>query len=142
LHPPSDNALIIGCGYLGRALAGKLLARGATVYGTTQSRPHAEELFAMGVRPMLLSVTQRPTFASLRPALDCDTLDVYYLVPPGHARDDGPTPRNIILGGIAYTLNALRTARGLRRAVLTSSTAVYGQTGGERVDADTSPHPQ
>ncbi len=134
---PADNALIIGCGYLGRVLAGKLLAQGVTVYGTTQSRPRAEELFALGVRPMLLSVTQRPTFASLRPALDCEALDVYYLVPPGHARDDGPSPRNVILGGIAYTLNALRTARGLRRAVLTSSTAVYGQSGNARVDADT-----
>src|SRR5690606_32470575 len=48
---------------------------------------------------------------------------------------------NVILGGIAYTINALRTAKNLRRAVLTSSTAVYGQTGGERVDADTPPQP-
>ncbi len=137
----AESALIIGCGYLGRVLARRLLDRGLTVYGTTRSQQNAEELFALGVRPMLLAVTQRPTFASLRPALEAPSLDVYYLVPPGQPHDDNPSPRNIILGGIAYTINALRTARGLRRAILTSSTAVYGQTDNARVDADTPAQP-
>jgi nucleoside-diphosphate-sugar epimerase len=138
------TALVIGCGYLGRRLGRMLRDRGCNVMGTTRSRMHAKELASMDIRPLLLSVTERATFASLTPALDADALDVYYMIPPGRGsrNDSGPTPRQTVLGGIAYTINALKTAKKLRRAVLVSSTAVYGQTGGERVDADSFASPQ
>ncbi len=136
---PADTALIVGCGYLGRVLARELIDEGVRVYGTTRSTQHAERLFAMGVRPMLLQVTQPVTYASLRPALESASLDVYYLVPPGRS-DAGPTPRQVILGGIAHMVKALRRAH-VRKAILTSSTAVYGQAGNDAVTADTAAAP-
>jgi nucleoside-diphosphate-sugar epimerase len=136
---PASNALIIGCGFLGRVLATKLLQRGVCVYGTTRSPQHAEQLANIGIRALLVEVTQPITMAALRPALECDELDVFYLVPPGRPGND-PSPKEIVIDGAANTLAQLRNAN-VRRAVLTSSTAVYGQTDGVRVDADTDPQP-
>jgi len=134
-----STSLIFGCGYLGTRLAQSLLADGHKVYGTTRSTARARELSQLGVHPMLVSITQRVTFAALTPALEAESLDVYDLIPPGRP-NASPTPRQVVLGGIAYTINALKHAN-LRRAVLTSSTAVYGQTGGAHVDADTPAEP-
>jgi nucleoside-diphosphate-sugar epimerase len=139
-HPEhADAALIVGCGYLGRRLAAALVARGRTVYTTTRDQGKMATLAALGVRPLILSVTQPVTYASLTPALAAQPLDVYYLVPPGRA-NASPTPRQVVLGGIAHMVKALRDAN-VRRAVLVSSSAVYGQSDGTRVDTDTIPLP-
>ncbi|MEO0965686.1 MAG: NAD-dependent epimerase/dehydratase family protein [Planctomycetota bacterium] len=120
--------LIIGCGYLGRAFAQRLLDRpdAGPVWATTRSEDKARELFELGLRPMLLHVTQPLTYAALQPALDHPgPLDVAYLVPPG--RPGGhPNPRQTVVGGVAHTLKHLRHAPRLRRAILASSSAVYG----------------
>ena len=129
----------MGCGYLGRAVARRLLERGQRVHGTVRQRSDAEALRRMGVSPVMLEVTKPLSFPALAPALQAEALDVYYLVPPG--RSGGvPTPRQVILGGIAHITRQLRQA-AVRRGVLVSSTAVYGDTSGGRVDADTTPHP-
>lgn len=139
-HPHhTDTALIIGCGYLGKRLASRLIERGHTVYGTTRSQTNAQALAAIGVRPLLLAVTQPVTYASLTPALQTDALNVYYLVPPGRL-DGSPSTRQIVLGGIAHMIKALKQAN-LKRAVMASSSAVYGQQDGQSVDADTPAKP-
>jgi len=139
MTPLADHALIVGCGYLGRTLTARLLQRGVTVFGTTRSESHAQELSRRGIRPMLVSVTRPVTFAALRPAIESPSLDVYYMVPPGRPGND-PSPRNVVLGGVAHMVKQLRHAN-VRRAVLVSSTAVYGHRAGQRVDADTPPQP-
>ncbi|MEM1209534.1 MAG: NAD-dependent epimerase/dehydratase family protein [Planctomycetota bacterium] len=124
----SPATLIIGCGYLGRALARRLLDRddAGPVWATTRSDDRARELFDLGLRPILLQVTQPVTFAALRPALDHPgPLDVVYLIPPGRP-GGAPTPRQTVVGGTSHTVKHLRRVPGLRRAVLGSSTAVYG----------------
>lgn len=135
----ASHALIVGCGYLGQTLARRLIDAGATVFGTTRTHAHATRLSRMGVRPMLVSVTRPVTFAALRPAIEAPALDVYYMIPPGKPGSD-PSPRKVVLGGVAHMVKQLRHAR-VRRAVLVSSTAVYGQRDGQRVDADTDPQP-
>ncbi len=132
------SALIIGCGYLGARLAPRLIERRPTVYGTTRGGRVAE-LAALGVRPLIVSVTQPVTFAALRPAIEAESLDVYYLVPPGRM-GASPSPRQVVIGGVAHLVKQLRHAN-VRRAVLASSSAVYGQTDGRRIDADTPPEP-
>lgn len=137
----SPTALIVGCGYLGMHTAARLLERGVSVFGTTRSETRAAQLAGLGIRPMLAHVTQPLTLAALRPALEADSLDVYYMVPPGRP-GRSPTPRQTVLGGTAHVLKALRNSgANVRRAVLVSSSAVYGQSAGERVDADTEPAP-
>jgi nucleoside-diphosphate-sugar epimerase len=124
---------------LGRRLATRLLERGQTVFGTTRSQRRAHELAEMGVGPLLVSVTEPVTFASLKPAVEADSVDLYYLVPPGRPGQT-PSPRQIVLGGTAHLIKQMSHAN-LRRAILASSTAVYGQQNGETVDADTDPQP-
>lgn len=139
-HPEiRPAALIVGCGYLGQRLARRLLERGQTVYGTTRSTQKAQRLAELGVRPLIVQVTQPVTLAALTPALEAPALDVYHMVPPGRP-GRSPSPRQVVLGGTAHIIKALRRA-AVHRAVLVSSTAVYGQRGGERVDADTPPQP-
>jgi len=135
----ASHALIVGCGYLGRRLASRLIERGVTVFGTTRSPDHARQLAALGVRPMLVYVTQPVTHAAMRPVQDADALDVFYMVPPGRP-GVSPSPRQVVLGGIAHTVRTLRHAQ-VRCAILVSSTAVYGQRHGERADADTPAQP-
>ena len=91
----APTALIVGCGYLGKVLATKLIQLGCHVYGTTRSAQKAQTLGKLGVRPLLVSVTQPVTYAALQPALEADCLDVYYLVPPGFSQtsDHQPTAR-------------------------------------------------
>ncbi|MEX0886113.1 MAG: NAD-dependent epimerase/dehydratase family protein [Phycisphaeraceae bacterium] len=139
--PPASAALIVGCGYLGRRLAPRLMEppHAQRVYATTRSPDRARQLAALGVKPLLVQVTQPLTLAALTPALDEPALDVYYMVPPGR-QDQRPTPRQVVLGGVAHMTRALARGR-VRRAILVSSTAVYGYADGRRVDADTPARP-
>ncbi|MEX2216954.1 MAG: NAD-dependent epimerase/dehydratase family protein [Phycisphaeraceae bacterium] len=139
--PEAPVALIFGCGYLGRTLATRLLAGGIRVLGTTRSREKGDSLAALGVEPLYASVTEKLTLAAaLKPALACEQLDVYYLLPPGRPTADGPSPQEIVIGG-AQNVQSLLDPSRVRRVVMTSSTGVYGQQSGERVDADTPAEP-
>jgi nucleoside-diphosphate-sugar epimerase len=135
----ASTALIVGCGYLGTRVASRLLERGVTVMGTTRSEQRGHELAELGIQPLLVSVTEPLTFAALKPAIQAPSLDVYYMVPPGRPGNQ-PSPRQVVLGGTAHMAKQLKHAR-LGRALLVSSTAVYGQQHGETVDADTPPEP-
>jgi nucleoside-diphosphate-sugar epimerase len=135
----ASTALIVGCGFLGQRLARRLIDRGLTVLGTTRTERRMPELADMGIQPLMVSVTEPLTFAALKPALEAEALDVYYMVPPGRP-GNSPSPRQVVLGGTAHMVKQLKHAN-LRRAMLVSSTAVYGQQHGEVVDADTPPEP-
>jgi nucleoside-diphosphate-sugar epimerase len=132
-------ALIVGCGDLGRRLAERLVARGCTVYGTTRDPDKGRALAELGVKPLIVHITQPLTLSALRPALAEPALDVYHMIPPGRG-GQGPSPRQVVLGGIGHMTKALRDA-AVRRALLVSSSAVYGCQDGRAVDADTRPMP-
>jgi nucleoside-diphosphate-sugar epimerase len=135
----ASTALIVGCGYVGRRLAQRLVERGVTVYATTRSHDNAPALAELGVRPLIVSVTQRVTLAALRPAAEADQLDLFYLVPPGRPHGS-PSPRQVLIQGADHVLRAVHSPR-LHRAVFTSSTVVYEHDNDQRVDADTPTHP-
>jgi nucleoside-diphosphate-sugar epimerase len=136
----AQTALILGCGFLGQALALKLLARGVTVYGTVRSEQSARALAGIGVRPMILSVTQKVTLAAIRPVYDAGSIDVYYMIPPG-PMDKDPGAAKVVMEGLKNVTTALRQAR-IRAGVLVSSTSVYGPPGPDgTVDADTPAQP-
>jgi len=136
---PAPHALIIGCGYLGLFLARRLMDRDVQVFGTTRHEARARQMARVGIRPLLVQVTQPVTFAALKPALDAPALDVIYMVPPGRP-GNSPSPRQVVLGGIAHMVRQLRHGH-VRRAILVSSTAVYSQQEGQRVDADSPAQP-
>jgi len=127
-------ALIVGCGYVGSYLAPLLLARKMCVYGTVRSPQSAHSLAKLGVRPLILDVTQRLTLAALRPVAEAPAIDLYFLVPPGRETPHH-SPRAVVIDGLRNVL-AMLPADRIRSAVLASSTAVYGQSTGERITAD------
>lgn len=119
---PVSSHLIIGCGYLGKRLAGLLDGQACWLTHRT-----AQLLKATGkskTHSLLLDINNEASWACLNVLSNKPGLMIYCLVPPGQI-DAGTFTRFI------KQLNHL----GSRRCVLVSSTVVYGNT--ERmVDAD------
>ncbi|HVK08205.1 MAG TPA: SDR family oxidoreductase [Gemmataceae bacterium] len=120
--------LILGCGYLGRVVAGHWLASGHPVAALTRSR--TADLQALGVEPILGDVTD-PASLRLPPA---DT--VLYAV--GLDRSAGKGMREVYVGGLTSVIDALPAPR---RFIHVSSTSVYGQTDGGWVDESSPTEP-
>jgi nucleoside-diphosphate-sugar epimerase len=118
------DVLIVGCGYLGRRVAGRLSEAGRRVLATTRSAARAEEFRAAGLVPIVCDVTDPATLGGL-PAVDT----VIHAV--GLDRSAGKSMHEVYVAGLANLLDGLPPPR---RFVLVSSTSVYGQTSGEVVD--------
>jgi len=116
-----ETALIIGCGYLGRVVARRWLARGLRVHALTRSK--ADELTALGVTPIMGDVTDPATLSF--PAAD----RILYAV--GMDRSAGKSMRDVYLGGLENVLNRLPPGGAF---AYVSSTSVYGQADGEWVN--------
>ena len=134
-HAPS--ALIIGCGRLGVRVARELRFRGARVFGTTRRRDRAAALTGMGVEALRLTLGDRPPAEALGPALATGEIDVYCLLPPLPPDAPGTASPGRGLDGLLVALQGV----AVHRAVLVSSTVVYGRHDGRPVSADTPPVP-
>lgn len=127
-----ERVLIAGCGYVGSALAARLAADGHEVWGMRRNPDGLPE----GVRPVAADLRDRATLA-----LPSGLTAVFYTAAADGGSDDEyraayvDGPRNLI---------AALVARGERprRVVFTSSTSVYGQTGGEWVDENSPTEPE
>lgn len=127
--PPAADALIVGCGYLGRRVAARWVAAGRRVLAVT--RRNTAELRALGVEPVVADVTEPASLTALPRATT-----VLYAV--GMDRAAGRTMREVYVGGLENVLAAL-PAGG--RFVYVSSTSVYGQTDGGWVDESSPTEP-
>jgi nucleoside-diphosphate-sugar epimerase len=120
--------LIIGCGYLGRVVARLWLDQGRNVAALTRGR--SAELEALGLTAIAGDVTDR---GSLRlPQVQT----VLYAV--GLDRSAGKPMRDVYVQGLANVLDALPKPQ---RLIYVSSTSVYGQTDGSRVDESSPTEP-
>lgn len=126
------DALVVGCGYLGRRVAVRLTARGWRTAATTRSPQKAEQLEAVGITPVLADVLKPETLTSLPP-----TRRLFYAVSPD--RSAGSTPRQVYVEGLQSLLDAMRGRIG--GLVQASSTGVYAQTDGSWVDEDSPTEP-
>ena len=134
-------AMIVGCGFLGRVLAARLRGAAFTVYGTFHHPAAEVELEAIGVRPLWFDADDPRLLSSLHRVPAETSFDIYYLIPPGPAggHDDHKAQRRFDgMNALLRTLGAFP----VRRAVLCSSTAVYGDSRGASVSADTPPQPR
>jgi nucleoside-diphosphate-sugar epimerase len=124
-----SRTLIAGCGYLGSALASRLLLDGHHVWGL---RRRAGALPA-GVRAIEADLSIPSTLRELPGDLD----SVVYAVAP--AGPDEPLYRAACVDGLRHLMEALRAGgQHPSRLLYVSSTGVYGQEKGEWVD-ETSP---
>jgi nucleoside-diphosphate-sugar epimerase len=126
------RVLIVGCGYVGTALAKLLDADGHIVFGL---RRRIDELPA-GIRPIAGDVSNPDTLKALPAGIDA----VVYAAAAG--RFDEARYRAAYVEGPRNVIRALADAnQPVRRFLYVSSTGVYAQENGEWVD-ETSPAEQ
>jgi nucleoside-diphosphate-sugar epimerase len=125
------RVLVAGCGYVGSKLAEDLVAAGHRVHGL---RRDVSKL-PPGVRPVAADLDDP---ASLRSAVPRDVDKVVYAAGAGGREPEAY--RDAYVRGPRRLAEALGDAP-MTRFVLVTSTAVYGQDGGEWVDetSETSP---
>lgn len=119
------TAIVFGCGYLGRRVAGLWAAAGRTVYAVTRRADRAEDLAREGLHALVADVTRPETLRGLPPART-----VLYAVgydPRSHASRE-----QVYVQGLRAVLDALPDR--VEKVVFTSSTGVYGSSGGRWVD--------
>jgi len=113
--------LIIGCGYLGRAVAATRLERQGKPLGLVKSVTSGERLQGLGIEPVIADLDTPPL-----PDLPLQDSQIHYFAPPPRLGATDTRVRNLI---------AEFDRQGHpRRIVYLSTTGVYGDCGGEWVD--------
>jgi nucleoside-diphosphate-sugar epimerase len=115
--------VIVGAGYVGRALAERLIRTGHEVWAARRSAVRPEDALA-GARHLALDVTQNVGLEQLPTNADA----IVFAVSPGSGSDEAY--RSTYPVGVSNVLSRAPSARVL----LVSSTSVYGQDAGEWVD--------
>lgn len=128
-----DRVLVIGCGYVGCALARRLAAGGADVVGTTTRAERLGEIEAVGARGAILDIGDLGRLKELLADRDVAFLCV--------AAGRGLQSYEDVYLGAARSLVSACEGSSLGRVVYTSSTGVYGDAGGAWVDEETAPGP-
>lgn len=126
----AERILIAGCGDLGERVARLLLARGDEVYALRRHPPSD----AGGIRWLAADLACPKTLADLPHGVT----RLIFLPAPGARQAD--VYRAVFLDGLRNVLDALDTAL-LQRVLFVSSSAVYGEHGGDWVDETTPPAP-
>ncbi len=124
-----QTRLIIGCGYLGRRVAQRWVDAGDNVVALTRSADHADGFRENGIQPIVGDVLKPETLRNLPPAKT-----VLYAV--GYDPSGPASKRAVYIDGLWNVLAALPAS--VEQFLYVSSTSVYGQSNGERVD-ETSP---
>ncbi len=113
--------LIIGCGDIGRRVAGHYLVRGTSVTGGVQTPQSCDALRASGIEPLQLNLDVDPL-----PRLPSAGRGLFYFSPPPNR--GGEDPR------MGRLLEALQRDGLPSRVVYISTTGVYGDCDGDWVD--------
>jgi len=118
--------IIVGCGYIGRAVARAYIARGESVVGIVRSAGSAAAVEATGARALQLDLDRDPPEAVAGLATAGEQV-FHFAPPPGEGEQDPLTARLVEL----FEHNGPP-----RRVVYIGTTGVYGDCGGDWVDED------
>jgi len=122
-----SRILIAGCGYVGQELGLRLVRQGHSVCGLRRGPSRLPQ----GLRGFSADLTRPETLGDLPGPFDV----VFYTA--GADRRSEAGYRSAYLQGLGNLIGALQGQNPpVRRIFFTSSTAVYGQSGGEWVDED------
>ncbi|WP_228009237.1 NAD-dependent epimerase/dehydratase family protein [Cyanobium sp. LEGE 06113] len=131
---------IIGCGWLGTALAGVWQARGQHELLVTTTRPERlAELQALGLQARLL---RGGDTAAMADALAEAEVVLLTLAPGGDRQVDADAYASTYLPTCRSLLELLPQLPLLRQIIYTSSCGVYGDAGGDWIDESTPPQPR
>ena len=134
-RPLYENIAILGCGYVGGALAAHWDEQGHFVTGTTTSRDRVDLISEVASKVAVVTGEDATAVQSL--VHDQDTV-VVSVAPTGFRVADEATYEATYLGTAQNLLQALNQAPRVKRLIYISSCAVYGDRQGEWVD-ETSP---
>src|ERR1044071_9738502 len=123
------RVLIAGVGYVGQAVAVRLIQAGHQVSGLRRSE--GRELEALGIATIRCDITNAAEVKQLRGPFD------WVINAVSSSKGGVEEYRSVYLEGTRNLLNWAQ-AQPLQKYVHVSSTSVYGQTDGSRVD-ETSP---
>ncbi|MGE5384786.1 MAG: NAD(P)H-binding protein, partial [Betaproteobacteria bacterium] len=125
-----QRLLIVGSGDVARRLVPFVKHR-FRLYALVRSRARADEWRSLGVTPILADLDQRKSLYRLAGLAQ---LVVHLAPPPGNGHGDPRTQ---------FLLAALASAKSLpRHLVYISTTGVYGDCQGERIDETRRAHPE
>ena len=123
-----ETVLVAGAGDVGTRLARRLVAEGRQVFALRRGEAAGGD----GIAWLRGDLTRRETLASL------PRVDAVVFAPAPDARDEAAY-REVFLGGLRHLCEALPSEPA--RTLFVSSSAVYGEHGGDWVDEDTPPDP-
>ena len=129
-RPRIQTALIAGCGYVGHRVAQSWTTAGIETFACTRDAAKAEQLAAAGIRPVLMDLSSPENWPEL-PAVDVLLWSV------GFDRSAGTDRTKVWIDGLRELLSRVRFRAEHGRVIYTSSTGVYGDSGGDEVDEDT-----
>jgi len=122
LHERASTVLLMGCGWLGQALARPLLASGRHVIGTTTSPENMPLLEEQGIEPHLFRLSNDFSSAQERKLVEMlKAADVLVLGIPPRSAAAGAYPA--LLRPVHRTI----AAAGTRHVIFVSTTGVYPQ---------------
>jgi nucleoside-diphosphate-sugar epimerase len=127
------HVVVAGCGWLGTALARRLVERGDRVTGIRRDPARAAALRALGVEPLAVDLSA-PGAADRLPAADA-------IVACQAAAGDGADAYRAAYVDANRALVTTAARGGARALVYTGSTGVFGQRDGSDVDESTPPAP-
>ncbi len=124
--------LIFGCGYLGSRVAQIWLSGGHEVHALTRSGNRAPYLRRRGINPIIGNVAEPGTLTEL-PEADSVLYSVGFDPRGGYSR------RQVQVQGVQSVFDALPSS--VQRVIYISTTGVYGQRGGVKVNEDSPTEP-
>jgi nucleoside-diphosphate-sugar epimerase len=122
------KVLILGCGYVGQALASAWRTAGHAITGWVRSESSAAALLELGIKPWVGDLSAEEDWQGLPPDFD------FFVHCASSSRGGAEAYARVYVRGIALAQHYLPRTQGL----FVSSTSVYGQTEGEIV-TETSP---
>jgi nucleoside-diphosphate-sugar epimerase len=134
------SLLIVGCGYVGKAVAQSFLQQHGAVFALTRSQPAADDLRAIGIEPLVGHWLQMESLPDLPPSIEAVVVGVPHREDACSQLPADSDQHHVL--GLSNLLKWLSPRQPLPPLVYLSTTGVFGATqAGERVDEDSAISP-
>ena len=133
-RPKFQTALIAGCGYVGHRVAQLWCSSGIETFAISRSAEKAEQLESESIHPVIMDLSSPENWPEL-PVVDVVLWSV------GFDRSAGADRTKVWIDGLRELLNRVRFRTERGTVIYTSSTGVYGDSGGEEVDEESTTSP-